>query len=172
MTFCPTCGARVRLEIPAGDNRERHVCGQCGAIHYVNPRVVVGVVCTWQDQFLLCRRAIEPRVGYWTFPAGFLEMNESAEEGAIREALEEACAAVAIERLLAVYSLPHVGQVQVFFTGRMQGPEFSCGNESLEVRLFTWEDLPWDDLAFPTIHWALKQYPVGAPTIPFATRVP
>lgn len=161
MTFCSQCGARVDLAVPEGDNRPRHVCASCGTIHYVNPRVIVGVVCTWQDQLLLCRRAIEPRVGYWTFPAGFLEMGESTEEGAAREAQEEAGADVAIDRLLAVYSLPHVSQVQVFYAGHLVTPHFERGIESLEVQLFSWEDLPWDDLAFPSIDWALRRFREG-----------
>ncbi len=156
--FCSECGARVELEVPEGDNRPRHVCLACRTIHYVNPRIVVGVVCTWQGQLLLCRRAIEPRVGFWTFPAGFLEMGESAEEGAAREAFEEAGADIEIERLLAVYSLPRWSQVQVFYKGRMRTPAFCAGEESLEAQLFSWAEVPWDDIAFPTIDRALRCY--------------
>jgi ADP-ribose pyrophosphatase YjhB (NUDIX family) len=156
--FCTHCGSAVRLEIPDGDNRCRHVCGVCGRIQYVNPRIVVGAVCVWDGRILMCRRAIEPRIGFWTIPTGFLEVGESAEEGAAREVLEEACAAVDIEGLLGAYSVPHIGQVHLMFHGRMRTPDHAAGSESLETMLVVWEEIPWADLAFPSVDWALKRY--------------
>ncbi len=144
--------------VPEGDNRPRHVCTDCGFIHYKNPLVVVGAVCVWEDRVLLCRRAIEPRKGYWTIPAGYLEMNESTADGARREAREEACAEIEIERLLAVYSIARIGQVQVIYSAGLGAPEFDVGEESLEVALFDWSDIPRADIAFPTVHWALDHY--------------
>jgi ADP-ribose pyrophosphatase YjhB (NUDIX family) len=144
--------------IPVGDNRERAVCDHCGFVDYVNPRIVVGVVCTWQDLFLLCRRAIEPRKGFWTIPAGFLEEAETPEDGASREAAEEAGADVAIDALLGVYSVPRISQVQMMFRGRLRSPAVAAGEESLEVRLLTWDELPWADLAFPSVRAALQHF--------------
>lgn len=157
MRFCPSCGGPLRLARPAGDDRERHVCAACATIHYVNPKVVVGAVCTWQGRLLICRRAIEPRAGYWTIPAGYLELGESAEEGAAREALEEARARIAIDGLLAVYSVRRIGQVQLLYRARLLDPEVAPGPESLEVRLIDWQDIPWAELAFPTVGWVLRR---------------
>ena len=145
-------------KVPDGDNRERLVCSSCGWIHYDNPKVVVGAVVVHEGEFLLCRRAIEPRTGYWTMPAGFLEEHESTEDGARREAMEEAGAELAIEGLLAVYNLPRISQVQLIYKARLATPGFHAGEESLEVRLFPWNRIPWEELAFPTVHWALHQY--------------
>jgi ADP-ribose pyrophosphatase YjhB (NUDIX family) len=144
--------------VPAGDDRERLVCDDCGYIAYENPKVVVGAVCTWEDQILLCRRAIEPRVGFWTIPAGFLELKESCEEGAAREAWEEARARLDIDCLLAVYSIPPISQVQIIYRARLLTPEVSAGPESQEVGLFSWENIPWDELAFPSVVWSLRQF--------------
>ena len=119
MRFCPTCGAPVELKRPAGDTFERHVCSACGEIHYRNPKVVVGAVCSWQDRVLLCRRAIEPRAGFWAVPAGYLEIGESTEQGAVRETLEEACARIEISGLLAIYNVVRIGQVQLFYRARL-----------------------------------------------------
>lgn len=149
---------RFTRQIPAGDNRERDVCGDCGWIHYKNPQVVVGAVCVWDDKFLLCKRAIEPRHGYWTIPAGYLEENESTEDGARRETLEEACAEIEIGQLLAVYNIARISQVQLIYTARLKDGNFAPGDESLETRLYSWSEIPWDDLAFPTVRWALEQY--------------
>ncbi|MFZ5610196.1 MAG: NUDIX domain-containing protein [Pseudomonadota bacterium] len=148
---------RFTRRVPEGDNRERQVCATCGFIDYDNPKVVVGAVVRHGEKLLLCRRAIEPRKGYWTIPAGFLEHNESAEEGALREAREEACAAIEIDRLLAVYSIPRISQIQLIYRARLPLLEFAAGPESAEVALFAWEDIPWDTLAFPSVHWALAQ---------------
>ena len=144
--------------IPAGDNRERLVCDDCGFIIYDNPKVVVGAVCTWEDRILLCRRAIEPRRGYWTIPAGFLELHESCAEGAAREAWEEARARLEMDCLLAVYSIPSISQVQIIYRARLLGPDVAAGPESEEVRFFTWDAIPWQDLAFPSVHWCLRQF--------------
>ncbi len=144
--------------IPAGDNRERAVCDDCGFVDYVNPRIVVGVVCTWKDQYLLCKRAIEPRKGYWTFPAGFLEQGESPEEGAAREAAEEAGADVSVEALLGIYSIPRIGQVQMMFQGALRSPEVAAGEESLEVKFVPWSGILWDDLAFLSVSAALRHH--------------
>jgi len=145
-------------EIPEGDSFERDVCSDCGWIHYVNPKIVVGSVVTFEDKFLLCRRAINPRKGFWTLPAGFMEQKETTEEGAIREAFEEANAHIEIRDLLGVYNITHISQVQMMYRATLATPDFSAGPESLEVELFSWEDIPWGDLAFPTVYWALHQY--------------
>ena len=144
--------------VPDGDDLERHVCRDCGWIHYDNPKIVVGSVVTFEDKFLLCRRAIEPRKGFWTLPAGYMENEETTEEGARREAWEEAKADIKIRDLLAIYNVTHISQVQIMYRAYLEKPEFSAGIESLEVALFDWDDIPWDDLAFPTVVWALHQY--------------
>lgn len=156
MNYCTRCGSPVRLEIPEGDNRERHVCSGCGLVHYENPRIVVGAVCTWEEKILLCKRAIEPRSGFWTVPAGFLECGESAEEGAAREALEEALATIEIESLLGAYSVPSIGQVHLFYAARLEGGRYGAGHETLDARLVPYEAIPWDDIAFPSVAWALR----------------
>jgi ADP-ribose pyrophosphatase YjhB (NUDIX family) len=144
--------------VPPGDHRERQVCDECGWIHYDNPKVVVGSVATHNGRYLLCRRAIEPRHGKWTIPAGFLEQHETTEQGALREAREEACVELEIEALLAVYSIPRISQVQLIYKARLARPEFAAGDESLEVRLFSWNEIPWPDIAFPSVHWALHHH--------------
>ena len=144
--------------VPDGDNRQRRVCDTCGFVDYDNPKVVVGAVCTWEDKILLCRRAIDPRTGYWTLPAGYLEAHESTSAGAAREAHEEANAVIEIASLLAVYSVPRISQVQVIYLARLVDPAVSAGPESLEVGLFRWDEIPWQDLAFPTVHWALHHF--------------
>lgn len=146
------------LRIPEGDDRDRRICDTCGFIDYVNPKIVVGSVVWAEDKVLLCRRAIEPRRGFWTLPAGFLEERETVEEGAQREAREEACAELAIEGLLAVYSIPRISQVQLMFRARLASPAFAPGPESLEVRLFAWDEIPWGELAFPSVKWALDHF--------------
>lgn len=149
---------RFSKQVPEGDNRERHVCGDCGWIHYVNPKIVVGAVVTQSEQILLCRRAIEPRQGFWTIPAGFMEERETSEAGAMREVKEEACADIHIDALLAVYNIPRISQVQLIYRATLAGPDYCAGPESLEVKLFSWDDIPWDELAFPSVHWALQQH--------------
>ncbi|MEQ8934583.1 MAG: NUDIX hydrolase [Amphiplicatus sp.] len=144
--------------IPPGDDRERAVCGHCGFVDYQNPKIVVGSVALWEDKILLCRRAIEPRRGYWTLPAGYLELGESVEEGARREAREEACASLEIERVLAVYSVPRISQVQIMFRAKLVTGKIAPGPESADVILARWEDIPWADIAFPTVGWALRHW--------------
>jgi ADP-ribose pyrophosphatase YjhB (NUDIX family) len=146
------------LAIPEGDNRLRLTCPDCGFIAYENPKIVVGAVCRWEERILLCRRAIEPRAGYWTLPAGYLELNESTSAGAAREVWEEAQARIEIEGLLAVYDIPRISQVQLIYRARLVTPAFAAGVESAEVRLFAWDEIPWPELAFPSVHWALEQY--------------
>lgn len=152
-----TKGPRVRV-IPEGDNRERLVCPDCRYIAYENPKVVVGVVATWEGKLLMCRRAIEPRKGYWTLPAGFMEMGESPEHGAAREAYEEARAELEIVDLLALYSLDHISQLQLFFRANLLSPNVSAGPESEEVGLFAFDNLPAAELAFPSVRWAIDHY--------------
>jgi ADP-ribose pyrophosphatase YjhB (NUDIX family) len=155
--YCPTCGGPLESRRPPGDDRDRLVCTACGAVHYENPKVIVGSVCAAPDgRVLVCRRAIEPRAGFWTIPAGFLELGETAEEGARREAWEEARARIEIEGLIAVYSVPRIGQVQLLYRARLLEPDaVEAGPESLEVRLVGWDEVPWDELAFPTVRWIL-----------------
>lgn len=154
--YCVACGEPTRLIIPDGDDRLRDVCGHCGEIHYINPKVVVGSVCTFQDRLLLCRRAIEPRRGFWTIPAGFMELDETAEAGAKREAMEEANADIRINELIAVYSLAPISQVQLHFRATLLNADVSPGIESLEVDLLPWRDIPWNELAFPSVTWVLE----------------
>ena len=151
-------GGPIHHRIPPGDSLERRVCDECGFIDYVNPRIVVGSVCTWGDRFLLCKRAIDPRKGYWTIPAGFMEQNETSSEGAMREAREEACADIEIDALLGVYNIARISQVQLIFRARLVSPEVAAGPESEQVGLFSWEEIPWEALAFPSVLWALQHY--------------
>jgi ADP-ribose pyrophosphatase YjhB (NUDIX family) len=153
-------GPRIR-EIPAGEDRERLVCPDCGFIAYENPKIVVGSVCRWDERILLCRRAIEPRIGFWTLPAGYLELHESTQAGAIREAFEEATARIAIDGLLAVYDVPHISQVQLMYRAHLLSPDITPGIESLEVGLFAWDEIPWTELAFPSVEWALHHFHDG-----------
>ncbi len=145
-------------KIPPGDNLLRFVCESCQTIHYHNPKIVAGCIPEWGDQILLCRRAIEPKAGLWTFPAGFMEIGESTEQAARRETEEEAHAQVELTSLYAVLSLPHIGQVYMVFRGRLVTPEFSAGEESLDVRLFKRDAIPWDAIAFPVVKDALRRY--------------
>lgn len=158
MKYCSQCGSPVELLVPAGDNVARHVCGQCGEIHYLNPKVVVGCIPQWEDRVLLCRRAIEPRHGLWTLPAGFLENNETTMEGAARETLEEAAARVRISNLYTLFNLPHINQVYLMFLADLVAPEFGPGTESLEVALYEEKDVPWDRMAFPVVEQTLRLY--------------
>ena len=158
MNYCSNCGSVVSQAIPQGDNRHRFVCGDCEEIHYHNPNIVVGCIPSWERQVLLCRRAIEPRVGYWTMPAGYLEIGESTEEGAARESAEEAGIDVQIGELLTLVSIPQIGQVHMIYLGQLPSPEFLAGEESLEVKLFSEQEIPWDDLAFPTVKLALEHF--------------
>ena len=157
LNYCSACGARVEHRVPADDNRERAVCPRCETVHYRNPLIVVGCVAEKDGKILLCRRAIEPRHGYWTVPAGFMELGESLAAGAARETLEEACAEIDIGHLFASVDVVDAGQVHLFFTGRLRG-SYGVGSESLESALFAPEDIPWDELAFQSGRYALQQY--------------
>ncbi|WP_417454805.1 NUDIX domain-containing protein [Kiloniella sp.] len=150
--------AAFSRRIPEQDDRERLVCDACEYVIYENPKIVVGVVATWQQKVLLVKREIEPRRGYWALPAGYMELNETADEGAAREAWEEARAKLKIDQLLAIYSIPQISQVQIIYRAKLSHPEVSPGPESQEVALFGRDDIPWRDLAFPTVEWALNQY--------------
>lgn len=164
--------AHFTRKVPDGDDRERLVCGDCGYIAYSNPKIVVGSVVEGDDgRILLCRRAIEPRSGFWTLPAGYMEERETSEAGAAREAAEEAGAVIAIDGLLAVYNIPRISQVQLIYRARLVDPTVAAGPESLEVRMFAWDEIPWADLAFPSARWALQAWretagrPLGAPSV-------
>jgi ADP-ribose pyrophosphatase YjhB (NUDIX family) len=158
MNFCSNCGTRVVLKVPEGDFLPRHVCEHCGTIHYQNPKLVVGSVPTWEGKILLCKRGIEPRLGFWTIPAGFMENDETLEAGAAREALEEARIDVEIGSLLLLANVTHARQVHVFFRSRMRTPDFGVTHESLEVKLVDERDIPWPELAFPSTEAALRHF--------------
>jgi len=144
--------------VPEGDDRERMMCVDCGFVHYDNPRIVAGAVCTWEGKILLCRRAIEPRVGYWTIPAGYLELNEAVQDGAKREVVEESGANVDVTSFLGIFEIPRISQIYMIYHADMRGPELDPGPESLEAALFDWANIPWDELAFPSVSWALNVY--------------
>jgi ADP-ribose pyrophosphatase YjhB (NUDIX family) len=158
MKFCSNCGGQIHQLIPAGDNRLRHVCSQCGTIYYQNPRIIAGCLPIWEEQVLLCRRAIEPRLGFWTLPAGFMENGETLEQAAARETHEEACARVRNLSLYTLFDLPHINQVYMLFRAELVDLDFSAGEESLDVRLFHEHEIPWSELAFPTIGRTLECY--------------
>ncbi|HKK05855.1 MAG TPA: NUDIX hydrolase [Gammaproteobacteria bacterium] len=158
MNFCSHCGHSVTLRIPEGDNLPRYVCDACNAVHYQNPKMVVGAIPVWEDKVLLCRRAIEPRYGLWTLPAGFMENGETTGEGAAREAKEEANANIEILSLYSMFDLPHINQVYIMYRARLLDLHYRAGDESLEVALFAESDIPWERLAFRTIHETLRHF--------------
>jgi ADP-ribose pyrophosphatase YjhB (NUDIX family) len=158
MKYCSQCGSEVSLQVPTGDNRPRYVCGACGTIHYQNPKMVVGCIPEWEDRILLCRRAIEPRYGLWTVPAGFMEQGETSQQGAARETLEEAHARVEVDALYSLFNLPHINQVYLIFRSRLLDLDFRPGAESLEVSLFDEAEVPWHQIAFPVIKETLGLY--------------
>lgn len=158
MKYCSTCGVQVVVKIPLGDNLPRFVCERCNTIHYQNPKIVVGCIPEWEEQILLCRRAIEPGHGLWTIPAGFMEKDETTKEAAARETMEEAKALVNVTSLFAVFSIPIVSQVYLIFRGTLHAPDFGVGQESLEVRMFKEQEIPWTNLAFQVVHEILKRY--------------
>lgn len=158
MKFCSNCAAPVAFKIPPGDNLRRHVCDACNTIHYENPRMVLGTIPEYGDKILLCKRAIEPRHGKWTLPAGFMENGESTAAAALRETLEEAKAKVELGDLFSMLSVPHVNQVHIFYRARLLNLDFGPGEESLEVELFEEADIPWAELAFRTISTTLRHY--------------
>ena len=162
MKFCSECASPVSLQIPAGDNRPRYVCTSCAAIHYQNPKMVLGTVPVWEHdgelKVLLCKRAIEPRYGYWTLPAGFMENNETTAEAAMRETQEEAGANIKLGNLFTLLNVARVHQVHMFYLAELLDLDFNPGEESLDVQLFSEKDIPWDDLAFPTIRTTLELF--------------
>ena len=172
MNFCSHCGSsQLRFDIPEGDNRPRYWCPQCRTVHYQNPRLVVGAVPVWGDRVLLCKRSIEPRKDFWTLPAGYMENGETLQEGAARESWEEACATVDIRDMYTVFNLPHIYQVYVFFLGRLEEGRYGVGDESSDAGLFARDEIPWDELAFPTITRTLKYYFRDRETGDFPIRV-
>ncbi|MCA1979181.1 MAG: NUDIX hydrolase [Thiobacillus sp.] len=158
MNFCSECGSAVVLRVPDGDHLPRHVCPDCGTIHYQNPKMVVGCIPEWEDKVLLCRRAIEPRYGLWTLPAGFMENGETTREGAARETWEEAGARIEIGGLYTLFNLPHINQVYLMFRARLLDLDFQPGIESLEAKLFSEAEVPWDEIAFRTVRQTLELY--------------
>ncbi len=158
MNFCSKCAQPVIFKEIEGDNRPRFVCISCEKIHYQNPRVITGCLPIWEDKILLCKRAIEPRLGFWNVPAGFLEIDETVEEGAVREVLEEANISVKIISLHTVYSIPRFGHVYLHFLAQMPDLNFSCGDESLEVQLFKEDEIPWEDMAFSSSTFCVERY--------------
>lgn len=158
MKFCSECGAPVERRVPTGDNRERDVCPACGTVHYENPKIIAGCIAEWEGRILLCRRAIEPRYGRWTLPAGFMENNETTQQAAMRETREEACAEVDVAHLYALFNLPHINQVYMLFRGQLRAPVFAPGPESLEVGLFDESTIPWEDLAFAVVRECLRLF--------------
>lgn len=156
--FCGQCGSPLHRRVPEGDNRERDLCDHCGAIHYQNPRMVVGTLPVWENRILLCRRAIEPRYNKWTLPAGFMELNESTAQGATRETLEESGARIELGPLFTVIDVPQIDQVHIFYLAQATGPELDPGPESLEARYFDEADIPWDEISFRTVKATLTQY--------------
>jgi ADP-ribose pyrophosphatase YjhB (NUDIX family) len=158
INYCCHCAAPVKLRIPAGDSLPRHVCDACGAIHYRNPRLVVGALPVWEDKVLLCRRAIEPRRGCWTLPAGFMENQETVAEAALRETREEACANIELGGMYTLISVPHISQVHVIYRARLLDLDFAPGDETLEVALFDEAAIPWEEIAFRTGTMTLRHF--------------
>lgn len=158
MSFCTECGHATQDKIPLGDHQIRQVCINCDTIRYVNPKVICGALAIWQDKVLLCRRAIEPRYGLWTLPAGYMELFETMEQGSARETREEAEAEVEIEHLYCMYNIPRIGQIYVLFKANLINGKFGAGEESIESRLFAEDEIPWDQLAFPSVERTLRHY--------------
>lgn len=158
MNFCSSCGAAVTVKVPDGDHLPRFICTRCDTIHYQNPKIVAGCIVEWQDKILICRRAIEPRHGLWTLPAGFMENGETTMEAAARETREEACAPVEKLELYSMYSLPHINQVYIIFRGFSPSGLAAPGPESLEVAFVDEQNIPWEELAFPVITETLEHY--------------
>ena len=158
MSFCTACGHTTIEKIPLGDRKVRKVRTNCGTIHYVNPKVICGALAVWENKVLLCRRAIEPRYGLWTLPAGYMELFETMEQGAARETREEAEAEVEIEQLYCMYNIPRIGQIYVLFKTTIKDGIFGAGDETIESRLFEEHEIPWSDLAFPSVEQTLRHY--------------
>lgn len=181
MKFCSECGATVNLEIPDDDDRLRHICSACAMVHYVNPKVIVGCLPAVGDKILLCKRAIEPRYGKWTLPAGFMENKESSAEGAARETWEEAAAKAINLDLYRIFDVPYISQVYLFYRCQIEDEVFGVGPESLETALFSEQEIPWDELAFPVVHEILTEYlsdrktehfPIRNTVIDYSRRLP
>lgn len=158
MSFCTACGHKTIEQIPLGDHKVRQVCSNCATIHYVNPKVICGALAIWENKVLLCRRAIEPRYGLWTLPAGYMELFETMEQGAARETREEAEAVIDIEQIYCIYDIPRIGQIYSLFKANIVNGEFGCGEETIESRLFEEHEIPWNDLAFPSVERTLRHY--------------
>jgi|TARA_X000000368_G_scaffold300769_1_gene239635 ADP-ribose pyrophosphatase YjhB (NUDIX family) len=158
LNYCPNCSAKVSLKIPEGDNRERYVCDSCNTIHYSNPNVVVGTLPAFEDKILLCKRAIEPRVGLWTVPAGFLENGESLLQGAWRETKEETQAEVDMKEILTIFNIPQINQIYVIYRADIEDNSFGPTSESLDVQLFSYDEVPWEELAFPFVPKTINHY--------------
>ena len=158
LNFCSNCGTRLTLRVPPGDSQPRAVCDACGTIHYRNPLMVVGTIPEWDDQILLCRRAIEPRQGFWTLPAGFMELGETTAQAALRETMEEANARVELGEAYTLLSVPHVDQVHLFYRARLIEQKFAAGEETLEVDLFSESEIPWESVAFRTVSMTLRHF--------------
>ncbi len=156
--FCSKCGAQTKVCVPVGDNRERAVCTACEYIHYTNPRVIVGCVPTYDDRVLLCKRAIEPRINLWTLPAGFLENGETAADGAARETWEEARAVADSVQLYRLYDIPYINQIYIFFLCQIRGGDFQPGPESYETKLYSVDEIPWEQIAFPVVKQTLEEF--------------
>jgi ADP-ribose pyrophosphatase YjhB (NUDIX family) len=171
MKFCTLCGQNLSLRIPEADDRERHVCNACGHVHYQNPRIIVCALPCYEDKVLLCRRAIEPRHGLWTLPGGFMELGESTLDAARRETLEEAGARIDVLELYALYHILHIDQVHMFYRARLRDLEFAAGVESLEVRLFREDEIPWQEIAFPAVSDTLRHYFRDRPAQRFPLRL-
>lgn len=168
MNYCSRCGSAVKLQIPEDDDRLRHVCPACSAIHYQNPKLVVGCIPVWEDRILMCRRNIEPRKGYWTLPAGFLENGETAADGARRETFEETGARVVDVAPYLMVDIVHINQIYLMFRSRLQAPDFHPTRESSEVKLVAADDIPWDDIAFKVVEKTLQHYLKDLPSGRFA----
>ncbi|MDR1424409.1 MAG: NUDIX hydrolase [Azoarcus sp.] len=158
MNYCSECGAPVTLCVPEGDTKSRYVCVQCGVVHYQNPRMIVGAIPEWGERILLCRRAIDPRYGKWTLPAGFMEKGETTSEAAARETLEEACAHIEVTEMFSLIDVPRIDQVHIFYRARLLEADFKPGEESLETALFREEEIPWEEIAFHTTQITLRHY--------------
>ncbi len=171
MKFCTECGNHVKQAVPKGDNRLRHICTHCEIIHYQNPKIVAGTLPVHEGKILLCKRAIEPRLGFWTLPAGFMENQETTSEAALRETLEEAEATVELDGLYTVINVPQIDQVHIFFRAHLINNHFGAGEETLETKLFSPEDIPWDEISFPTVFETLKQYITDHPLNHFPVHV-
>jgi len=158
MNYCSHCGSQVEHKIPEGDNRLRYICTHCELIHYQNPRVIAGCIAEYENKVLLCTRAIEPRYGLWTLPAGFMENHETTLQAALRETHEEASAELTETRLFCTYSIPHISQVYMMYRGQLVNGFAAPGVESLQTQLFSEAQIPWDKLAFPVVAESLKLY--------------